>query len=81
MNVFSVSCFLALFTGVVVIEGEQEVDQLKTTGNKPQMTEVEKDSQLEGEKHSKRFPVCTHHSIHAHIALNIVTVIRDVCTI
>ena len=63
MKVFSISCFLALLTGVVVIEGEQEVNHLKTTGK----TEVEKDSQLAGEKHSKRFPVCTHDLIHTHI--------------
>ena len=63
-----VCCFLALLTGVVVIEGEQEVQQLKTTGKNSQMTEGEKESPLTGEKRLTDGH-CTHHLIHTHICI------------
>ena len=50
MKVFVICCFLAFLTGVVVIEGEQEVDQLKTIGKNPQILKVEEDSRLTGEE-------------------------------
>ena len=48
-NIVLIYCFLVVFTGVVTVEGEQGVDQLKTKLREPGKFERKEDVPLTGE--------------------------------
>ena len=66
MRIILISVVLVALTGVVMIEGEQEVDKFKDTNNEPDNLELVKENTLTGERRDEQawsgmLYVCTMH--------------------